>query len=85
MARLASWIAALPEGPWAQPDSGKTAGRLIALLPRQVRSNVALPHQTLPGTANSFRVPSMLIAPYMIIIVMAFTLGAQFIVASLQP
>ena len=84
MARLASWIAALPEGPWAQPDPGKTAGRLIALLPRQVRSNVALPHQTLARHRRSTQFP-LLIAPYMIIIMMAFMLGAQFIMASLQP
>ena len=79
MARLASWIAALPDGPWAQPDPGTAAGRLIALLPRQIRSNVTLPHQTLLGTGDSRRVS------YVFVIVMTFMLGAQFIMASLQP
>ena len=38
--RLASLIAALPEGPTAHLDPGAIAARLIAPLPRRARSNI---------------------------------------------
>ena len=82
IARLASWIAALPEDRRRHPDPGKIAGRLIALLPRQARSNITPPHQTLPGAGEG---PIPVLASYAMIIIMTLMLGAQFIMASLQP
>jgi hypothetical protein len=81
IARLTSWIAALPEGLSAYPDPGTIAGRLIALLPQQARSNPP-PHQMLPGTGEGTN--SRLVS-YAILIVTTLMLGAHFITASHEP
>jgi hypothetical protein len=79
--RLASCIAALPDGPSAPPAPVTIAARLIALLPSQVRPNITPPHKWPSiGEASNSRVVS-----YAIMIVMAFILGAQLIMASRQP
>jgi hypothetical protein len=49
--RLASLIAALPDGPSAHHDPGSIAARLIALLPRGAGSN-APSRATLPARAR---------------------------------
>jgi hypothetical protein len=77
--RLASLIAALPDGPSAHLDSGSIAARLIVLLPRGAGSNIAS-CETLPsdGAVTSSRT-------IIYVIIMACMLGAQYIMASDQP
>ena len=82
--RLASLIAALPDGSSAHPDPATIAARLIALLPGRASSNVHS-RETLPGVdavTNSRTVISMIIVNA---IFFAFVLGAQFIIASRKP
>ena len=50
--KLASLIAALPDGPAARPDPGMIAPRLIALLPRRAAS-------TLPGVGAVTHSPAV--------------------------
>jgi len=54
--KLASLIAALPDGPSARPDSGTIAARLISLLPRRVGSDVSS-RLTLPGIGPVTKYP----------------------------
>ena len=75
--RLASVIAVLPEKPPAL-DPNMIAARLIALLPRQVCSNIAS-RQTLAG-ARLMTKPSIVIY----VISMVFALGLQLLMASRQ-
>ena len=77
--RLALLIAALPGWPSTHPDPGTIAGRLITLLPRRPRSDISS-RDTLPGarTVANSRILTF-------VIIMAFMLGVQFIVASRQP
>jgi hypothetical protein len=77
--RLALLIAALPGGPSTHPDPGTIAGRLIGLLPRRPRSDISS-RDTLPGASA---VANSRILTF--VIIMAFMLGVQFIVASRQP
>jgi hypothetical protein len=81
--RLATWIAALPDGPSAPSvhlDPGTIAGRLIALLPRQGRSNIASRQTPVgDGEATGSRAVS-----YAIVIIMVLMLCAQYIMASRQ-
>jgi hypothetical protein len=81
IARLASRIAALPDGSSAHPDPGTIAGRLIALLPRQARSNITSPHQTSLGGGES---TNSRLASYAMLIIMTLMLGAHFITANRQ-
>jgi hypothetical protein len=77
--RLASLIAALPDGPSAHLDPGSIAARLIALLPHGAGSNIAS-RETLPGddaVTNSRTI--------IYVIIVACMLGAQCIIASHQP
>jgi len=81
--RLASLIAALPDGPSARPDPGTIAARLIPLLPRRAGSNI-------PSRAPSRGIgaaPKSQVVEYAIyyLISMAFVLGAQYIIAGHQP
>ena len=79
--RLASLIAALPDAPPARLSPGATATRLIALLPRQTRSNMG-PRET-PIRAGAATNPR---AAVTFAIVMALMLVAQSIIlASRQP
>jgi hypothetical protein len=82
IARLASWIAALPDRPSANPDPGMTAGRLIALLPHQTGSNTPPSPQGVHGTGQG---TNSRVVSYVVLIVLAFLLGAQFIIASRAP
>ncbi len=80
---LASLIAALPDRPAGNLEPGTIAARLIALLPRQVRSNVPS-RETLLG-AGAAANPRHIVRVILInAIVMALMLGAQWIVASRQ-
>jgi hypothetical protein len=74
--RLASLITSLPGRPSTLLDSGTTAARLIALLPRRAVSNAAL-GKTLPGigTMNNAGV-------IVFVIFMVLTLAAQWAVFS---
>jgi hypothetical protein len=77
--RLASLIAALSDGPFAHLDPGTIAARLILLLPRGARSNVPSRETLLGvGAAANFRT-------IIYVIIMAFMLSAQWIIASHQP
>jgi hypothetical protein len=77
--RLASLIAALPDGPSERLDPATIAGRLIALLPRRASTNI-LPREMLLG-ADAIKNSRAVI----FVIIMAFMLGAQYIRANLQP
>ena len=78
--RLASLIAALPDGPSAHLDPGRIAARLIALLPGQPSSKTSL-GGTLPdvGDVTKFRAGICMLAVFIVI-----TLAAQWILASRQ-
>ncbi len=79
--RLASLIAALPDAPPARLSPGTIATRLIALLPRQTRSDVA-PRET-PTGAGAVTNPR---ATVTLVIFMAVMLVTQSIIlASHQP
>lgn len=82
--RLASLIAALPEGPSAHIDSETIAARLIALLPRRAGSNMPSRESLLGGgaVANPRHVINVIVIN---LLFMAFMLGAQWIMASRQP
>jgi hypothetical protein len=72
--RLASLIAALPDGPLAHLDPGTIAARLITLLPRRARSNIPSRKTLLcaGAGANSWAV--------VYVIFMVFALGAHWII-----
>lgn len=82
--RLASLIAALPDGPSAHADPGTIAASLVALLPRQASFNT-LPHETLlrAGVVTDFRARIHMFV-FGVIIVTSM-LGFQLIIASRQP
>jgi hypothetical protein len=77
--RLVLLIAELPGGPSTHPDLGTIASRLIALLPRRASSNISS-RDMLPGasTVTNSRI-------FTFVIIMAFMLGVQYIMASRQP
>lgn len=74
--KLASLIAALPDGPAARPDPGMIAPRLIALLPRRAAS-------TLPGVGAVTHSPAVASVIYYVIF-MAIVLVGQWLMASRQ-
>jgi hypothetical protein len=78
--RLASLIAALPDGPSAHLDPGRIAARLIALLPKQSSSKIS-ERGKLPdvGDVTKFRAGICMFAVFM-----AITLAAQWILANRQ-
>jgi hypothetical protein len=79
--RLASLIAALPDGPSAHLDSGAIAARLIVRLPRRARSNIPSRGTSLSvGAATNRRAIIHIYA-----ILASFTLGIEWIAASLHP
>jgi hypothetical protein len=77
--RLTLLIAALPGGPSTHQDPGTIAGRLIALLPRRPRSDISS-RDALPGASA---VANSRILTF--VIIMAFMLGVQYVMASRQP
>jgi hypothetical protein len=78
--RLASLIAALPDGPSAHLDSGRIAARLISLLPGQHSSKIPL-RGTSPDVSDvaKFRAGIFMFAAFIVI-----TLAAQWILTSGQ-
>ena len=76
--RLASLIAALPDGPPAHRDSATIAARVIALLPSRVSSNIPS-RATLIGPSAATKSPVVIY-----VISMAVVLGALGIMASYQ-
>jgi len=76
--RLASMIAALPDGPSAPSDPRTIAARLVALLPRRASSNIR-PRQTAPGVGTAIGPRTV-----MYVIFMVFVLGAQWVMACSQ-
>lgn len=80
--KLASLIAALPDGPSARPDSGTIAARLIPLLPRRVGSDV-LSRLTLPDIEPVTKSP---VVRYLIfyVIFTLFMLTCQWLLGSAQ-
>jgi hypothetical protein len=78
--RLASSIAALPDGPSAHLENGTIAARLIALLPRQASSNIPSRDTMLDaGEVTKFRAGMCM---YLVFIV--FMSIAQWLAASRQ-
>jgi hypothetical protein len=77
--RLVALIAALPDRPWAHPDSGAIAIRLIALLPRRGRSDTPSrkPFLGVGAVSDSRAVVAFLIF-------FALALGAQYLLANHQ-
>jgi hypothetical protein len=76
--RLASLLAALPDRGSAQRDPGTIAARLVALLPSQASSKIAVREALLSaGAVTSFWA-------VIYVIFMAFVLSAQFIVTRHQ-
>jgi hypothetical protein len=82
--RLASLIAALPDGPSAHLDPGTIAARLIAFLPRRTRSNIPS-RETLRsvGAVTNLRAVISMILIYVIVAI--FMMGAQWVAASREP
>jgi hypothetical protein len=79
--RLASSIAALPDRTSEHLEHGMIAARLIALLPRQTSSEIPT-----GGTlASDGDVTKFRAGIYMSVALIAFTLVAQWVVASRQP
>jgi hypothetical protein len=77
--RLAALIGALPDRAEPFPDPGMIATRLIALLPRRSRFDFE-PQQNFHSSLTA-----MHLRPWWIsIVVMAFVLGSQFLIASHQ-
>jgi hypothetical protein len=74
--KLASLIAALPDGPSARPDPGMIAPRLIALLPRRAAS-------TLPGVGAVAHSPAVAYVIYYVIFTVIVLVG-QWLMASRQ-
>ena len=82
--RLASLIAALPEGPSAHLDPGAIAARLIALLPRRARSNIPS-RETLLSVSAVTNLRAIIYLIFIYVILASFMLGAEWIAASRQP
>jgi hypothetical protein len=77
--RLASLIGALPDRVSSYPESRTIAARLVALLPRPLRSSGV--SQGASGSAWA----AMISRPWWIyVVVMAFVVGSQFLIASHQ-
>jgi hypothetical protein len=71
--RLASMIAALPDGPSGPLDPGTVASRLIELLPRRASSNI-VPGETLFGISAVGDLRGFL---YAVVIFIALVLGTN--------
>lgn len=82
--RLASLIAALPDGPLAHLDPGTISARLVALLPRRDRSNLPS-RETLLSVGTATNPLAFIPMIFIYVIVAIFMMGAQWIAASRQP
>ena len=82
--RLASLIAALPDGPSAHLDPGTISARLVALLPRRDRSNLPS-RETLLSVGAATNPRAFIPMIFIYVIVAIFMMGAQWIAASRQP
>lgn len=82
--RLASLIAALPDGPLAHLDPGTISARLVALLPRRDRSNLPS-RDTLLSVGAATNPQALIYVTTIYVIVAIFMMGAQWIAASRQP
>ena len=76
--RLASLIAALPDGPSAHQDPGTVAGGLLALLPRQAHTDISLRETLLSASAVTIS------RVFIFLIAMAFVMGAQYMMTTRQ-
>jgi hypothetical protein len=87
--RLATLIAALPAGPSVPDEPGLVAARLIKLLPQQGRISLPLPQENRlnvpPLLQTVIRASSSRIAMYVILVLIALTLGVQWFVESKAP
>src|ERR1019366_3539435 len=79
--RLASLIAALPDGPSAHRDPGSIAARLILLLPREASSSV-ISSKMLLGAGDATKLRAGI---FKFVVFMVIMLVAQWIAASRQP
>ena len=79
--RLASLIAALPNGPSPHQEPGAIAARLLTLLPRVGSSRVS-PRALQYGAGDTVGSRGTI---YAYVVLMVILLGAQFILASGQP
>jgi hypothetical protein len=79
--RLASLIAALPDGPSAHRDPGSIAARLILLLPREASSSV-ISSKMLLGAGDATKLRAGI---FKFVVFMVIMLAAQWIAASRQP
>jgi len=79
--RLASSIAAQPNGPSVHLEPGTIAARLIALLPRQASSKIPSPG-TLPDAEEVTKFGAGM---FMFLVFLAFMWAAQWIAASSEP
>ncbi len=87
--KLASLIAALPGRPSAPDESGTTAARLVKLLPQHGLLSPALPQRSRlnlpPHLLGIIRVLQSKGAIYVIVLLLALTLGAQWFAARKPP
>lgn len=87
--KLASLIAALPGGPSIPDEPGQIAARLIKLLPQQSRLSLPLPQQSRlnlpPYLLSAARVLSSKGAMYVVLLLIALTLGAKWFVTNKPP
>ena len=82
--RVASLIAALPDGSWVHLDPGTISARLVALLPRRDRSNLPS-RETLLGVGAATNPRAFIPMIFIYMIISFFMIGAQWIAASRQP
>ena len=87
--RLAALIAALPSGQSAPDEPGTIAARLVKLLPQQGQTSLPLPQQSRVGVPpfllGFIKASSSKIAIYVIVVLIALTLGAEWFVANRPP
>jgi hypothetical protein len=82
--RLTSLLMVLPGGISANPDPRTIAARLIALLPRRTGRAIAS-RETRPNTSRMTNFPTVARMVVINVLIVAFMVGAQWIVASNQP
>jgi hypothetical protein len=82
--RLASSIAALPDGPSAYLEQGTMAARLIALLPSRTSSKTPS-RETLLGGGAAINPRAVLPMIFVYVIIAICMMSAQWIAASRQP
>jgi hypothetical protein len=78
--RLMLWIPALSDGSWVNPDRGKIAVRLVALLPRHASSGIS--SRRMISNADAIKSLSGFI---LYVVFVLFTLGIQWIATNHEP